>query len=619
MCGFVGFYDNIRSSETGDDSVSRNEAIVRAMSDTIAHRGPDGEGFFVDGRVALGHRRLSIIDLAGGAQPMISPDGRYVIVFNGEIYNFRELRGELHDSFGDELLTDCDTEVVLRAYIRYGEALLPRLRGMFAFVIYDKQEGTLFGARDYFGIKPFYYALMDDVFMFGSEIKSFLPHPRFQKQINPDALKLYLTFQYSPLSETIFKGVYKLLPGTYFNYSAGELKTARYFTPKFEEAASSDSETVDKIDAAVVSSVEYHQIADVEVGSFLSGGVDSSYVASTVHPMTTYSVGFEIEGFDETTLAAELSAKLGMENKRREITPDDFFDALPKVQYHSDEPHANLSAVPLYYLAEMASRDLKVVLSGEGADELFGGYDWYIQSDYSRIYKKLPLGLRRFLANTAGKLPQKHLRQFLSAGAREVEDTYIGQAFIMSSEAANGLLSEKYKSDITYRDVTAPYYAQVKDKDELTKKMYLDMNLWLPGDILLKADKMTMAHSLELRVPYLDREVWKVASQLSSSQRMHGRHTKRLFRAAANRHIPVESAERKKAGFMVPVRIWLREEKYASRVREMFERDFASEFFDVAKLISMLDKHVSGEENNARAIYTVYSFLLWYEQYFVLR
>ena len=609
MCGFAGFY--------GGEQEDRRE-IVSRMGAAIAHRGPDDDGVFVDETAALGFRRLSIIDLGGGVQPMASADGRYVMVFNGEIYNYRELRLELEKE-GAVFATDSDTEVILQTYLRYGKATAERLRGMFAFVIYDKTEKTLYGARDWFGIKPFYYTMLDGAFLFGSEIKSFLEYPAFRKEINRDALKLYLTFQYSPLEETIFKGVFRLLPGTYFVYDGKSFVTERYFEITYDPQRRSFGDAVKRIDEAVLSSVEYHQIADVEVGSFLSGGVDSSYVASTVKPMKTYSVGFEIGGFDETALAQDLSRILGMPNRAKGISADEFFEALPAVQYHSDEPHANLSAVPLYFLAALAAEDVKVVLSGEGADELFGGYDWYMQSDVARAYHALPKGCRRFFAATLGKLPLPALKRFLAAGLEEVEESYIGQAFIMNDEEANAILTEPYRSKISYRDVTAPYYEKVKGCDDLTKKLYLDMHLWLPNDILLKADKMTMAHSLELRVPYLDREVFRVARTLTSGQKMKGRHTKRAFRTAALSHIPTAWANRKKAGFMVPFRVWLKEDRYYETVKAMLMRDFASEFFDTKALIAMLDEHKNGVKNHARKLYTVYAFLLWYEQYFILR
>lgn len=617
MCGFTGFFSN------NNELINKNE-LIKKMADTIIHRGPDSDGYFVDEKIALGFRRLSIIDLEGGDQPIHSQDGRYVIVFNGEIYNYREIRKKLIDENGCVFSTNSDTEVILNTYTVYKEKTASMLRGMFAFVIYDKEQHTLYGARDYFGIKPFYYGKFNNTLLFGSEIKSFLPHPDFKKEVNPDALKMYLEFQYTPTKECIFKNVYKLTPGHYFTYVNGEFAETQYFEADFAPENRSFEDAVKTIDETVLSSVEYHQIADVEVGSFLSGGVDSSYVASTVRkgrikPMKTYSVGFQIEGFDETNLAKDLCDILKIPNRIKEITPDEFFDALPSVQYHSDEPHANLSAVPLYYLSSLAAEDVKVVLSGEGADELFGGYDWYIQSTPSKIYQKLPLSFRKGMANVFGRFPQRHVRTFFKTNAQRVEDTYIGQAFIMNDEKADIITNDKYKSSLSYKDITAPYFEKVKNCDDLTKKMYLDMHLWLPYDILLKADKMTMAHSLEARVPYLDREVWKVAKTLTSTQKAKGRHTKRAFRQAALSHIPSEWANRKKAGFMVPFRVWIRDAKYGDRVKKQFSADYAKEFFNIEVLNKMLNDHLEGKANNARVIYTVYSFLLWYEQYFVLR
>ncbi len=617
MCGFTGFFSN------STFLINRNE-LIKKMSDTIIHRGPDSEGSFVDEYVALGFRRLSIIDLEGGDQPIHSQDGRYVIVFNGEIYNYREVREKLKTENGCIFSTNSDTEVILNTYTVYKEKTAEMLRGMFAFVIYDKQEHTLYGARDYFGIKPFYYGQFNGTLLFGSEIKSFLPHPDFKKEVNPNALKMYLEFQYSPTKECMFKNVFKLTPGCYFTYKNGKFTEKKYFEPVFSPQKRTFDNAVKLIDETVLSSVEYHQIADVEVGSFLSGGVDSSYVASTVRkgrikPMKTYSVGFQIEGFDETNLAKDLCNILKIPNRIKEITPDEFFDALPSVQYHSDEPHANLSAVPLYYLSSLAAEDVKVVLSGEGADELFGGYYWYIQSTPSKIYQKLPISFRKVLAKAFGAFPQRHIRTFFKTNAQRVEDNYIGQAFIMNDEKADIITNEKYRSKLSYKDITAPYYEKVRKCDDLTKKMYLDMNLWLPYDILLKADKMTMAHSLEARVPYLDREVWRVARSLTTPQKAKGRHTKRAFRQAALSHIPSEWANRKKAGFMVPFRVWIRDAKYGNRVKEQFNTDYAKEFFNVDILNQMLNEHLEGKANNARVIYTVYSFLLWYEQYFILR
>lgn len=610
MCGFTGFF--------GEGDYER-EKVINEMSAAIAHRGPDSDGKFVEGDIALGFRRLSIIDLEGGHQPIYSPDGRYVIVFNGEIYNYRELKAELIEKYGHTFNTDSDTEVILHTYMQYGTDAASYLRGMFAFVIYDREKKSVYGARDMFGIKPFYWSKIDGTYFFGSEIKSFIHHPSFKKEIAPEILSLYLQFQYSPIEQTIFKNVYKLLPGRYFTCTLETgMDIKQYHTFDYAPIDRSEDEAADIIDKTVLSSVEYHKIADVEVGSFLSGGVDSSYIATVAKPDKTFSVGFDAAGFDETSLAEELCREKGMKNRKKEISPDEFFAALPMVQYHSDEPHANLSAVPLYYLSALAAEEVKVVLSGEGADELFGGYDEYTCSKRGMTYRKLPFPLRKLARKCFGKMGHG-IGRFLTENASIPENDYIGQAHIMSEKTANSLLSEKYRSHLGIKDVTAPYYEAVKDRSELEKKMYLDMHLWLQGDILLKADKMTMAHSLELRVPFLDREVWAVARTLDDDNKVRYRHSKAAFRTAAYRHIPSDWSNRKKRGFMVPFRLWIKEDKYYSIVKECFEREYVSEFFDRDKLISMLNDHRAGKANYGRIIYTVYSFLLWYEQYFILR
>ena len=611
MCGFAGYY--------GAGDFNREE-VIDQMGERIAHRGPDSKGSFVDDYVALGFRRLSIIDLEGGSQPIHSADGKHVIIFNGEIYNYQEIRKELIEKHGCQFQTNSDTEVILQGYKTYGEKIASMLRGMFAFVIYDKETHNLFGARDYFGIKPFYYAQMNGSLLFGSEIKSFLAHPHFYKEVNKDALKMYLIFQYTPLLETMFKGVFKLEPGTYFTYDGKELKKTKYFDPTYAKKDRSFDETVKLIGETIQDSVDYHQIADVEVGSFLSGGVDSSYIASTVKPMKTYSVGFEVGGFDETTFSKDLCDILHMSNAKKEISSDEFFDALPEVQYHSDEPHANLSAVPLYYLSQLAAKDVKVVLSGEGADEMFGGYETYIPSKSGDMYRKIvPASIRKKLGDWAKHQPDKRGLNFLKRNATSVEDSYIGQAFIMDNEEADEVLSPAYKSKMRYQDVTKPYFDQVKDQDDLHKKLFLDMHLWLPHDILLKADKMTMAHSLELRVPYLDKKVWELARSIDNKYCVDGMETKKAFRTSALSHIPMDWAKRKKLGFLVPFRVWLREDKYYNKVKEMFQKDFVSEFFNQELLLKWLEDHKNKVGNYHRKIYTVYSFLLWYEQYFVLR
>ncbi len=470
MCGYVGFFSN--------NNVAYNkDKVLSEMSKSIVHRGPDTDGKFINNNVALGFRRLSIIDLMNGDQPQHSSDNRYTIMMNGEVYNFMELREMLEKKHNVKFKTKSDTEAVLHTYEYYGEKTAEMLRGMFSFVIYDSKENSLYGARDHFGIKPFYYTEMGGDFIFGSEMKSFLHHPMFKKAINKDALKMYLEFQYTPTKETIIKDVYRLEPGTYWTYKNGKMTQKKYFKPEFKPEKRNYNETVKLIDDIVHSSVKYHQIADVEVGSFLSGGVDSSYIASVAKPDKTYSVGFKIEGFDETNLAADLCDILKINNKKREITPEEFFDALPDVQYYSDEPHANLSAVPLFFLSQTAAKDVKVVLSGEGADEFFAGYDLYIEGKASTLYNKLPMALRRGFGSVFSKVPNARIRQFFTANAKPVEETFIGQAYIMDDDLADKITKDKYKSKLTKRDIVQPIYDEVKGCDTLTKKMYLDFNL----------------------------------------------------------------------------------------------------------------------------------------------
>ncbi len=522
MCGFIGFTDERTAKE--------KQIIAKKMADRIIHRGPDSEGYFTDSKVALGFRRLSIVDLAGGDQPIFNEDESKVIVFNGEIYNHKELRADL-ETKGHIFKTNADTEAILHGFEEYGKDLFPKLRGMFAFVIYDKVTGELTGARDPFGIKPFYYYKKDDKFMFGSEIKGFLDHPDFIKQVNKNALKMYLVFQYSVFKETFFKNVYKLTPGHYFTYKDGQFNTAPYFEIKYEKEEKSYAEYKALIKDALENSVKYHQItADVEVGSYLSGGVDSSYVVSVAKPDKTFTVGFDVKGFDETKMAHDFSNLMGIKNFGKYISKEEFFAALPRVQYHTDEPEANLSAVPLLFLSKLARERVKVVLSGEGSDEMFGGYNEYPETLGVKIYLLLPEFLRKAMARIAKKLPHFPGKNTIIKYSKPFCERYLGHAQIMDEDEANQILCDELKDNMTTTEVLAPYYEKVKDKDDVLKKMYIDMHFWLPQDILLKADKMTMANSIELRVPFLDKEVWNVARKVPTKYLVKGMKTKAIFR-----------------------------------------------------------------------------------------
>ena len=606
MCGFVGFCSkNVKD---------RN--VIKEMNNQIIHRGPDSDGYYFDKDVNFGFRRLSIIDLHEGSQPILNESGDTAIIFNGEIYNYQELREDLVAK-GYKFKTHTDTEVILHGYEEYGEeGILAKLRGMFAFTIWDSKKEKLFGARDHFGIKPYYYALLDGDLLFGSEVKSFLKYPKFKKEVNEKALKHYLVFQYNPLEETFFKGVKKLRPGHYYIYENGKMEIKTYYNLTLDYKDMTFDEAVGKIEKEVEESVKYHKISDVEVGSFLSGGVDSSYVVATALPDKTFSVGFDNKGFNETMYAKELSDSLGIKNFAKLITPNEFFEGINKVQYYSDEPHANLSSVPLYFLSKLASEQVKVVLSGEGADELFAGYNEYADALPQRIYRKLPFSLRHKLY--LKYKDRKHFRgqTIILKYGQKVEDRYIGPAEIMTDELANSLVTSKYKNAETSRDLTKKYYDEVKNMDDVSKRLYLDMKMWIVEDILLKADKMTMANSIELRVPLLDKKMWELARTIPVRHKVHNEITKYAFRRAAKNKLPEDWAKRRKLGFVVPFVLWIKEEKYYKIVKEVFNKDFVSEFFDKDKINKLLDDHFNGITNNGRKVYTIYTFLKWYEIYF---
>ncbi|HAM80141.1 asparagine synthase (glutamine-hydrolyzing) [Ornithinibacillus bavariensis] len=613
MCGIVGFATNSNDIDKA--------SVIQEMMNTIGHRGPDSDGYFVDGNITLGFRRLQIIDLTTDAsQPMFNEDDSISIIFNGEIYNYQTLMDDLKEK-GHIFKSQSDTEVIIHGYEEYGIDILQKLRGMFAFALWDKKKESLVIARDFFGIKPLYYTqnTTDNSLLFGSEIKSFLKFPGFQKELNKQALKPYLTFQYSVLDETFFKGVYKLRPGHYMIYKNGQIDIKQYWDIPFDTEENSLEYYVGKIKETMEESVKYHRISDVKVGSFLSGGVDSSYVTALLKPDKTFSVGFkDYEGiFNETNIAADLSKQLGIENHQKLISVDEFFDVIPTVQYHMDEPQSNLSSVPLYFLAELASKHATVLLSGEGADEIFGGYAWYETSKEMRAYEKLPFFLRRAVSNIAKKLPENRITTFFTKGGQRVEEKFIGQAKVFDEKDAIHVLKDDYKNAPSPAEIVRESYEKVSGKDNVTKMQYVDMKHWLPGDILLKADKMSSAHSIELRVPFLDKEVMEMAGKIPAHLKVNDIDTKYVLRKAANEVLPDEWANRPKVGFPVPFRDWMKQSKYYNLVKETFESDIAKQFFHTEELVKYLDEHYNGQVNRARYIWTVYVFLVWYKRFFV--
>ncbi len=605
MCGFVGFSDRL----------AEKKEVLTQMMNRIVHRGPDSDGQYTDEEIALGFRRLSIIDLEQGSQPLFNEDGSLVLVFNGEIYNYPALREELIEK-GHSFKTKTDSEVLLHGYEEYGVKLLDRLRGMFAFVIWDKNKKRLFGARDFFGIKPLYYAKMGNTFLFGSEIKAFLPHPAFRKELNEEALESYLSFQYSPGEQTFFQNVYKLLPAHYFIYENGEMSIKRYWEPVFSADPSVTlDEWVDKIDEQFHESVETHKISDVEVGSFLSSGVDSSYVACVADVDKTFTVGFDNEQYNEISYAKELSSYIHVKNISKVITPEEYWANFPKIQYHMDEPLADPAAVALFFVCQLASKSLKVVLSGEGADEIFGGYNVYKEPVENHWYKRIPLPIRRVIGKLAGLFPAHRGLNFFVRNGQTLEEWFIGNANMFSVKERRALLRRPTAAK-TPQQLTAPYYEKVKEKDPVTRMQYLDLHMWMAGDILLKADKMSMANSLELRVPFLDKEVMALAGKIPVEYRIREGNTKYAMRQAARRSMPAKSADKKKLGFPVPIRVWLKEDEYYNRVKAAFTSPAAEEFFNTGLLVRLLDDHRSGKRDNSRKIWTVFTFLVWYDEFF---
>ena len=606
MCGFVGFCDDSKNKKK----------IIRDMADIIKHRGPDSDGYYVDNNIALGFRRLSIIDLDKGSQPIFNEDKDKVIVFNGEIYNYKETREELK-SKGHKFSTNTDTEVILHGYEEYKEDILNKLRGMFAFVIYDIKEKSLFGARDFYGIKPFYYYYDNENFLFGSEIKSFLGNPNFKKELNKDMLSQYLTFQCSIGEDTFFKNTYKLLPGHYFIYKDKELEIKKYYEVKLEpNDDKSLEEWVSGIREVIDNSVLAHKVSDVEVGSFLSSGVDSSLIAKLSSVDKTFTVGYDNKKYSEIDYAKEFSDKINVSNVSKKISKEEYFKEFSNVQYYMDEPLADASAVMLYFLSKTASKHVKVCLSGEGADEIFGGYNIYHEPYSVSWYNKIPYFIRKCIGILVYPFRNYTGFNFLYRRSKKIEDRYIGNAFIFEPNDAKKIVNFNYGNK-TYKDFTKPYYDKVSDLDVVTKMQYIDFNFWLIYDILLKADKMSMANSLEVRVPYLDREVIEYASKLPSKYKIVGNETKYAFRKVAKEELADKVADKKKLGFPVPIREWLKEDDVYQEVKNMFLE--SGYFFKTKKIIKLLDDHKAGKRDNSRKIWTIYTFLVWYQEYFIKR
>ena len=616
MSGFLGF----------SNSFIDNEKIMDTMLDTIKHRGPDGQGIFSDGDMTLGFRRLAVIDIEGGGQPMENEDGSLVLCHDGTIYNYKHMHEELAGC-GHVFKTQSDSEVLLHAYEEYGTGMFDRLRGSFSFVIWNKKEKTLFGARDCWGSKPFYYALMPDTFMVGSEIKGFLPHPGFKKEFDESKLPEYLLFNVVPGYDSFFKNVHKLAPGHYFEYRDGTMEITRYFTAKFEPETDKDLDYwVDEISKTVSSVVADYAIGDVPFGSLLSSGVDSSYIVCELADtpgLKTYTAGYDNKGYSEVDNAKAFANEIGLGNESKIITPEEFFKAVGTIQYHMDEPLANSAANPLFFVSRLAAKDVKVVFSGEGADEMFGGYIVYRGPLEGKSYKKLPAGLRRCIAKFAMKLPRMKGRSFLIRAGIRAKDRYLahfnlGDSNIFSKKLVDKVCLRHYDT-VPPQSYTKPFFDAVEGFNEIDQLQYVDMHVWMIQEIALKADKMTMANSLDMRAPLLDMEIFNIAKRLPTEYKVNDKDTKYAFRRAANRKMSDRSANRRKIPFITPLNEWMREDKYYGIIREALTGDVAKKFFDTGELVRILEQHRTNKRNHFRKLWAVYTFIIWYNEFFIKR
>lgn len=607
MCGIAGVVS---------PKIDDKEAIIGKMVAKITHRGPDDDGFYVDKNIAMGMRRLAIIDLETGRQPIATEDGKLVIVFNGEIYNYKELKEELLQK-GHKFKTTSDTEVILKMYEEYGEKMLPKLRGMFVFSIYNTETKEVFIARDFFGIKPLYYLIQDEkVVAYSSEVKSFETFPGFKAEVNHTAVVNFLSYQYNPLVETLFKNVYKLPPAHYLkiNVLTGVVDISKYWNMEFHPNSSIPEEEAKRdIHDIVKDSVAHHMIADVPVGAFLSGGLDSSIITTLMQEIRgeskikTFTVGFNT--LTEGKEAEETASFLGTDHTELNIGPEEYFSVLPKVVYHFDEPIADPSAVGLYFVAEEASKHVKVVLSGEGSDELFGGYNIYLTPLESQKLAWIPKSILSIFTN----LPFEYYgKNYLKRVSMKLEDWYIGQKYFNGSIFTREEISQLWKAPSEKYMSLSPLYKSAKKLSDSTKMQYVDINTWLVGDILAKADKMTMANSLELRVPFLDTEVAKMAGKLPDKYKWNGGVSKYLLREAFKNIIPETTRNRRKLGFPTPIKDWFtadRKEVY----RTILENEYIDSHMDIEYIKDIIEDHVHNKADNSRKIYILLVLALWYD------
>ncbi len=613
MCGFAGLYKKIELTQKDKDAVIN-------MSRSIRHRGPDDCKTHFEKNYAFAFRRLSIIDLEAGSQPFSAFDGKYIGIFNGEIYNYLELREQLSKK-GYTFSTRSEIETILTLYHDEGPEFIKKLRGMFAIVICDNEKNSMFFGRDPFGIKPFYYRIGKDGISFSSEFKAFMFDPEMEEySIDESALQSFFTFQYVTEPDTISPDI-KILPAGHYavideklTLSPIEYYDAR-FTPnrliKFDEKER-------KLRDAVMKSVEYHMLSDVPLGSFLSSGIDSAVITAVAAKLCpgikAFTVAFGVKEYSEIENASGISSHLDIEHIKLVAGLEDFLENYEKVIYHLDSPMADPSTVAIYLICKEAARHVKVVLSGEGSDELFGGYKMYKDSVPTSYLCSLP-GFMKSAVKGFGKIlpagtPGKNT---LMRDVTPIESRFVGNAFVFTEEQKKAFY-KKFDPNVHFTDRTKGIYSKVQDTEVLTRMQYCDLNTWLKSDILVKGDRLSMGNSLEVRVPYLDKEVFEAAKALTSHDKLSHGTTKYILRHAFRDLLNDETVMRPKLGYPVPVRLWLKNELY-DWARNIITSPYADEFIDKKVVLGMLEDHRNGVRDNYKQLWNIMTFITWYKLY----
>jgi len=625
MCGITGFINL-------DGRPADGELLAR-MNEAIRHRGPDEDGYYLKAHAALAMRRLAIIDLAGGQQPIANEERTAWIVFNGEIYNYCELKDRL-EKLGHTFRTDCDTEAIVHAYEQYGADCPKHLRGMFAFAIWDERKGELFLARDRVGKKPLLYAKVGNSFVFGSEFSALLSHPSVGREVNREAIHHYLSFVCVPAPLTAYRDIHKLEPGHSLTLKAdGEMKTERYWQPDFSKKLKiTEEEAGERTLELLRDAVRVRLMSEVPLGAFLSGGIDSSTVVALMSevssaPVKTFSIGFEEQDFSELHHARRVAEHVGAEHREFVVRPD-AMEVLPTLVEHYGEPYADSSAIPTYYVARETRRHVTVALNGDGGDECFAGYERYAAMRLSERYRKLPEALREGVIRQAVELlPSSELRRgrvrslkrfVKSAGLPPVE-RYLRWVSILDPAAKRELYTDEFRREMAERDVRqwlAPWFARANGAGVVDAALLTDTMTYLPNDLLVKVDIASMAVSLEARSPFLDHHVIEFAASLPENLKLRGLTTKYILKRTLKKLLPSENLTRAKQGFGVPVGHWFRGEMQGFlREHVLSEKAARRGYLRADAVARMVEEHTRGERDYTHQLWTLLMLELWFRRF----